>query len=303
MNAARLFVYLAAAALFLGAKDAAIAADPPADPAAALLDAHNRERKKEGRGSLELSAKLSAAALVHAKDMAAHQKLSHTGSDSSSAADRIKRKGYAYIDIGENIADGQRSVTEVMTTWMTSPPHRENILGDFTEMGAARVEDDDGVPYWCVDFGKPMPRLEPAKAAAAVIKQINKDRQSRHKPALKADPKLGKAAMTYSAAMAAKDTLKLKDNPLEGLGSQGPRRRELLLKLSSNVPTPEAVTKALVGDDAEEIDSFEQIGVGYAIAKNGTPYWCAIFSKPIAEKPRAVRLRERQNAREKKEEP
>jgi uncharacterized protein YkwD len=235
--------------------------------------------------------------------MAAHQKLSHTGSDGSSAADRVKRTGYVYIGIGENIADGQRSVSEVTTTWMNSPPHREHVLGDFTEMGAARAEDDAGVPYWCVDFGKPMPRLKPDEAAAAVVKQLNKDRQARHKPALKTDPKLGKAAMIYSAAMAAKDTLKLEENPLEGPGRQGLRGRELLLKLSANFPTPETVTKSLVGEDAEETDSFEEIGVGYAIAKNGTPYWCAIFSQPIVEKPRAVRLRERQNAREKKEQP
>ena len=26
---------------------------------------------------------------------------------------------------------------------------------------------------------------------------------------------------------------------------------------------------------------FEEIGVGYAVAKSGTPYWCAIFAKPV----------------------
>ena len=31
-----------------------------------------------------------------------------------------------------------------MDTWMKSPGHRANILADYTEMGAARVEDDDG---------------------------------------------------------------------------------------------------------------------------------------------------------------
>jgi uncharacterized protein YkwD len=269
----------------------------------ALLAAHNRERQKDGRGPLVLSDKLSAAAAVHAKDMAAHRKLDHTGSDSSTAADRIKRQGYVYIDIGENIADGQESVAEVMNTWMTSPPHRENVLGNFTEMGTARVEGERGVAYWCVDFGKPMPSLKPAEAAAAVVKAINKDRRARHKPALKADSKLGKAAVAYAAAMAAKDTLKLQDDPLKVMGSPGAPGRELLLKLSANVPTPEEVTKSLVGETAKETDPFEWIGVGYAVAKSGTPYWCAIFSKPIPEKPRAVRLRERQVTSEKKQQP
>ena len=85
MNAARLFVSFTAAVLALGAGGAAMRADPPADPAAALLAAHNRERKKEGRSALVLSTKLCAAAAVHAKDMAAHQKLSHPGSAGSTS--------------------------------------------------------------------------------------------------------------------------------------------------------------------------------------------------------------------------
>jgi uncharacterized protein YkwD len=263
----------------------------------ALLSAHNRERRKVGRGPLVLSDKLSAAAAVHAKDMAAYQKLDHNGSDGSTVADRVKRRGYNYIDISENIANGQESVAEVMSTWMASPPHRDNVLGSFTEMGAALAEDATGAAYWCVDFGKPTPRLNPDEAATAVVKQINKGRQTRHRPRLNVDPKLSKAAMDYSAAMAAKDSLKLKEDPLKVLGGQGPSGRELLLKLGANMPTPDDVVRSVVGDDPKEIDSFEEIGVGYAMARSGTPYWCAIFSKPIVEKPRAVRLRERQDAR------
>ena len=80
----------------------------PSDPiAVALLAAHNREREKKGLGPLKLSEKLSEAAAVHAKDMAEHQKLDHTGSDKSKVAERVKRTGYPYVLVGENIADGQ----------------------------------------------------------------------------------------------------------------------------------------------------------------------------------------------------
>src|SRR5262245_44149311 len=119
-----------------------------ADPtAASLLAAHNQQRKNRGRGPLTLSAKLSDAAAVHAKDMALHQTLDHTGSDGSTAVDRVKRVGYVYVRVGENIAQGQTTVQEVMTTWMNSPGHRDNILADFTEMGAAQAEDDEGDLY------------------------------------------------------------------------------------------------------------------------------------------------------------
>ena len=166
------------------------------DPiAAALLAAHNREREKEGKGPLKLSEKLSQAAAAHAKDMAEHHTLDHTGSDKSTVAERVKRTGYAYVVVGENIADGQKTVEDVMATWMESPGHRENILADFTEMGAARAKDDDGVYYWCVDLGTPMPQLKPKEAAGgagqvsqrrseetrkAAAQSRDEDRQGRH---------------------------------------------------------------------------------------------------------------------------
>ena len=82
--------------------------------------------------------------------------IDHTGSDGSTAADRIKRVGYVRKRTGENSAEGQWDVGEVMTGWMKSPGHRANILANFTEMGAARARDDQGTIYWCVDFGTPM---------------------------------------------------------------------------------------------------------------------------------------------------
>ena len=136
-------------------------------------------------GPLKLSPKLCESAAIHARDMAKHNKLDHKGSDGSTVADRVKRVGYIYVRVGENIAKGQKTVDQVMDTWMNSPGHRANILADFTEMGAARVEDDDGRNYWCVNFGIPMPRLNPEEAAAAVVKVINRDREAGRKVLLK----------------------------------------------------------------------------------------------------------------------
>ena len=81
--------------------------DPAVD---ALLAAHNRERKQEQLGPLKLSPKLCESAAIHARDMAKHQKLDHNGSDGSTVADRVKRMGYIYVRVGENIANGQKTV-------------------------------------------------------------------------------------------------------------------------------------------------------------------------------------------------
>jgi len=297
MIGARLAVSIAAVSFVLCPAWASQTVNPTA---ASLLAAHNRERKLEGRPPLALSAKLCEAAAVHAKDMAVHQKQDHTGSDGSKIADRVKRKGYVYLRVGENIAQGQTTVAEVMSTWMRSPAHRENILADFTEMGAARVEDADGEPYWCVDFGIPMPQLKPDDAAAAVIKKINRDREVAHKRVFKAETKLGRAAMAVCAAMADKDSLDIEKDAFKLIDAQGIRDRELRLQLGGNVPNPEEATKLLLGDDPAELDVFREIGVGYAVAKSGTPYWCAIFAMPVGAKPRAVRQRETVGDRKKR---
>jgi uncharacterized protein YkwD len=260
-------------------------ADEKVDPAVdALLVAHNRERKQEKLGPLKLSPKLCEATAIHARDMAKHQKLDHTGSDGSTVADRVKRVGYIYVRVGENIARGQRTVDQVMDTWMKSPGHRANILADYTEMGAARIEDEEGRNYWCVNFGIPMPRLKPDEAAAAVVKAINRDREAGGKVLLKPESRLGKAAMAISAAMAAKDHFEIDGDPFKLIDGKALQGREIRLQMSANTPTPEEAARELKGEEAAQLDSFREIGVGYAQAKSGTPYWCAIFAKPVGLK-------------------
>jgi uncharacterized protein YkwD len=264
----------------------------PIDPmAAALLDAHNRERKLEKREPLSLSPELCEAALVHAKDMAAHHNLDHTGSDGSKVTDRIKRTGYAYVRVGENIAFGQTSINQVMTTWLDSPPHREHMLGDFTQMGGARIDDDQNVSYWCVTFGVSIPRLKPTEAAAAVLKEWNRQRKEQKKPPLKAEPRLARAAMAATKAMAEKDSSKIEGDPFKLIGDRGPQGRELRLMVSVNIPTAVEAAKSLLEDNAAELARFGEVGVGYAVAKSGRPYWCAIFSRSVPRS-RSDRVRE-----------
>ena len=283
MNAGGVGLWVVAIAMAVGTSGGG--ADEPVDPLAdALLAAHNHERDKEHVAPLKLSRTLCQSAAVHVRDMANHQTLDHKGSDGSTVADRVKKAGYTFVRVGENIANGQKSVARVMDTWMNSPGHRANILADYTEMGAAQAEDDDGDPYWCVNFGIPIPRLKPDEAAVAVLKQINQDRKAHHRPALKAVSTLGRGAMAISAAMAAKDSLEIDGDPFKLVGDKELKGKEIRLQLSANVPTPEAAAKALVGANTDLLASFREVGIGYALAKSGTPYWCAIFAKPTDAK-------------------
>ncbi|MCC5473608.1 CAP domain-containing protein [Streptomyces barringtoniae] len=111
----------------------------------------NAERAKVGCRPLTVNAKLAKAAQAHSADMAAHQNMSHTGSDGSSPGDRITRAGYSWSSYGENVAYGYATPDQVMTGWMNSPGHRANILDcSFKEIGVGLAQPGS---YWTQDFG------------------------------------------------------------------------------------------------------------------------------------------------------
>ena len=85
-----------------------------------------------------------------------------------------------------------------MTAWMNSPHHRENILGDYSEIGVARAEAADGVPYWCVEFGRPFPRLDPAQGRGGAGRAAEPRPGRRRQAALRVSPGLAKAARTIA---------------------------------------------------------------------------------------------------------
>jgi uncharacterized protein YkwD len=111
----------------------------------------NAERAKVGCHPLTVNAKLTKAAQAHSADMAAHQNMSHTGSDGSSPGDRITRAGYTWSAYGENVAYGYATPEQVMTGWMNSPGHRANILNcSYKEIGVGLAQPGS---YWTQDFG------------------------------------------------------------------------------------------------------------------------------------------------------
>jgi uncharacterized protein YkwD len=120
-----------------------------------LVAAHNRVRAAHHRGPLKVNGALEAAALTHANDMARRRWMSHRGGDGSSPFRRMAAQGYTFQRAGENVAAGYASVDSVMSGWMHSPGHRHNILGKFTEIGAACATANNGTIYWCVTFGDP----------------------------------------------------------------------------------------------------------------------------------------------------
>jgi uncharacterized protein YkwD len=124
-----------------------------------MLAAVNAVREKNGLPPLDPDARLDRAAQGHAEDMLARSFYSHASPDGISPMVRVLRAGYLSRRVGENIAEGEFTVDEVMDGWMKSAGHRENILdGAFTHVGVGlavgRFEDRLHL-LWVQDFARP----------------------------------------------------------------------------------------------------------------------------------------------------
>jgi uncharacterized protein YkwD len=102
----------------------------------AILDSTNAERARYGLPALTLDPSLEQTARQHAAWMTNSRNLQHSS-----------------IGVAENIAWGQHSAQEAMSSWMSSSGHRANILnGSYRRIGVAAYTASDGSCYWCQQF-------------------------------------------------------------------------------------------------------------------------------------------------------
>lgn len=124
-----------------------------------MLESLNRVRTANGAGTLRLNRALDDAAQAHAEDMARHGFMAHVGSDGSGPAERLTQAGYRFWAYGENVAQGQTSIDQVISDWMNSPSHRDNMLDPgLDELGVGYAEGParGNVPgfYWAIELGR-----------------------------------------------------------------------------------------------------------------------------------------------------
>jgi uncharacterized protein YkwD len=229
---------------------------------------------------------LMQAAQVQAQYMAEHVKTTHEGSNGTTPAQRVKQQGYNYVQVAENIASGPETPTAVLQGWMHSPPHRQNILGAFSDIGAARATGADGQPYWCVVFGSPLPGLDPHQAAATVVRLLNQQRSAASLPPLQEASTLADAAQTQAQAIARHPAVPHQQDAehlRQQLQQAGYAYRKISQGTVSGAPTPQAVVQAFMAHATyknQALGDFTQVGVGYATAADGIPYWSILFGIP-----------------------
>lgn len=108
-----------------------------------LLRATNDERAAKGLPVLSTSPALTKAAVAKARDMLARQYWAHNAPDGTLPWKWIADTGYDYDYAGENLARNFSTNSGVMTAWMHSAEHKDNILSPhYTDVGIAVIDGD-----------------------------------------------------------------------------------------------------------------------------------------------------------------
>ncbi len=115
----------------------------------------NNRRRNHGCRALARNDALDVAAQAHTRKMANRNLLSHALPGEPSLGTRVRRAGYRWTLVGENIAAGYSSPEAVLAGWMGSRGHRRNILNcRYRHIGVGFTVSDRGVPYWTQVFGR-----------------------------------------------------------------------------------------------------------------------------------------------------
>lgn len=111
-----------------------------------VFDLVNQYRAQNGKPALIYREDVEGCADLRAQEII--QLFEHTRPNGSECFTVLDEAGVSYRGAGENIAYGHRSAEEVMTGWIDSPGHKENILRpEFTGIAVGHAERN-GVHYW-----------------------------------------------------------------------------------------------------------------------------------------------------------
>jgi hypothetical protein len=110
-----------------------------------VIEATNRIRAQNGEPTFKTNEALNTAANQKAQDMVKNGYWAHISPTGKTPWDFIKENGYFYSVAGENLARDFYDVSSMISAWMASPSHKENILNrDFSDIGVGMAEGSVG---------------------------------------------------------------------------------------------------------------------------------------------------------------
>ncbi|MDO8529241.1 MAG: CAP domain-containing protein [bacterium] len=128
-----------------------------------MLERINSDRQKNERKPLNWSEKLCQSAKLKSEDMNSNNYFEHNSPSGVTPWYWIKKAGYDYAAVGENLALNYFTSESVHTALMNSPGHRANILNsDFTEIGfyyLGGAFKDNNAFFFVEHFASPMSKI------------------------------------------------------------------------------------------------------------------------------------------------
>lgn len=101
-----------------------------------IIQLTNAQRELLNAQPLAVNIDLMNAAQAKAENMVKDQYFSHNSPDGTAPWKFITDTGYSYLEAGENLAMTNQTNESVVTGWMNSPAHRDNVTNkNFTETG------------------------------------------------------------------------------------------------------------------------------------------------------------------------
>jgi hypothetical protein len=137
-----------------------------------LLQLANQTRAQHNLSPLRWDNALAIAARNHLRWVIRNSELLHQYPGEPDLVTRGANAGAHFSTISENIAGHGQNPAELHQTWMSSAPHRHNLLDpDLTVVGIAVVEYQ-GLLFAVEDFGKDVQPLTPEAVEHQVAKLL-----------------------------------------------------------------------------------------------------------------------------------
>src|SRR3990167_4926118 len=106
-----------------------------------IIELTNAERAKQGLSVVKENEALNKAAYLKGMNMFEENYWAHFAPSGKSPWDFILGSGYKFTYAGENLAKNFYNSEDVVSAWMKSPTHRDNLLNSkYKDIGIAVVE-------------------------------------------------------------------------------------------------------------------------------------------------------------------
>lgn len=106
-----------------------------------VIELTNQEREKKGLSPVVENEALDKAAQMKAQNMFSENYWAHYAPSGKTPWDFILASGYRFTYAGENLAKNFYKSDDVVTAWMNSPTHRDNLLNkNYRDIGIAVVK-------------------------------------------------------------------------------------------------------------------------------------------------------------------